>query len=184
MISTLRWGFEWSDISQTLVPVEAVMTYFQMFLFVLNHNLAQTSTVRRKRVSWYGWRAIGTYPVVPRDRIWFGLGVGPHFAQQEHIIPLFDRTRVDIGLELNLHRGRVCIKTGRRNICIYFHRQMKSINIRWAHPGENKMLQLQRRCSWEISPHPLNTTSTKREAWSQQNIHSRNMDPVQEIRVV
>jgi hypothetical protein len=155
---TLIWGVEWSDFWLTLLSVHVVMTYFHKLLFVFSHNLAQTSTVRGKKSYWYPWRATGTYPVVPRDRIWFGLGVGPHLAQQEHIIPLFDRTRVDIGLELNLHRGRVCIKTDRRNICIYFHRQMKSINIRWTHPGENKMkllLQLQRGCSWEISPHPL-----------------------------
>lgn len=87
-----------------------------LFLFFVQ-NLSQITTFRKRY--YYSWKTFGTYPVVPRDRVWFGLGVGPHFARQEHIIPLFDRTQVDIGLELNRHRGRVCKKTSRKNIYTY-----------------------------------------------------------------
>jgi hypothetical protein len=58
-------------------------------------------------------------------------------------------TRVELSPWAGLRTNRQ-----REYICIYFHRQMKYINIRWAHPCENEMkllLQLQRRYSWEIS---------------------------------
>jgi hypothetical protein len=100
--------------------VDDDITFCRSPLFVFGQNLSQITTFSN-----YSWKTFGTYPVVPRDRVWFGLGVGPHFARQDHIIPLFDRTQVDIGLELNRHRGRVCKKHPER---IYMPTQANEIH--------------------------------------------------------
>jgi hypothetical protein len=67
-------------------------------------------------------------------------------------------------------------------IYTYLHKQMKSINIRRAHPSKNEMvllLLLKRRYSWEFSTptpqHPINYTRSQ----SLQNIHGNNIDCAQ-----
>jgi hypothetical protein len=67
-------------------------------------------------------------------------------------------------------------------IRIYLHKQMKSINIRWAHPGQNEMellLLLKHRYSWESYTLRSTPPSTIREAWALRNVHGNNTDCVQ-----